>query len=128
VLELPNLSVDRFQKEKRMRISGMIPAAIIAMAAAAWSGPAVAAEYGDAKRGAETAERLCVNCHALPGGPQASAEDAAPPFETIAQRDDITEESLQTTLSAEHGPMPTDTLSRQERADVIAYLLSLKEG
>lgn len=111
-----------------MRLRGILTATAIVAAAtsAAWSGHATAAEYGDAGRGAEVAKRLCVNCHALPESTQKAAEDAAPPFTALAERDDLSEKSLQTTLSAPHGPMPSATLSRQERADVIAYLLSLK--
>jgi mono/diheme cytochrome c family protein len=64
----------------------------------------------------------------VPESGQASAADAAPPFVSLAERADITEESLQTILGAPHGPMPTDVLTRQDRADVIAYILSLKKS
>lgn len=89
---------------------------------------ATAAEFGDVKRGTDTAGRLCSNCHALPDGAQATAADAAPPFITLAQRADLTEDALKTILSAPHGPMPVEALTRQDRADVIAYLLSLKKS
>ena len=104
-------------------------ALIIALAAAWWlSPPAQAAEFGDAGRGAEVAGRLCGTCHALPGGGQASVADAAPPFVALAGRADLTEEALRTILSAPHGPMPVEALTRQDRADVIAYLLSLEKS
>jgi mono/diheme cytochrome c family protein len=109
-----------------MRRSGI--ALLFILATMAWLPRPAGAEFGDAKLGAETADRLCSGCHALPESGQASAADAAPPFISLAERADITAESLQTTLSAPHGPMPTDVLSRQERADVIAYILSLKKS
>lgn len=110
-----------------MRRSGTV--LLLALAAVAtMPRPVAAAEYGDAKRGAEIAGRLCSNCHAVPDAIQPSAADAAPPFIAIAERPDLTEAALQTTLTAPHGPMPTATLSRQERADVITYLLSLKKS
>jgi mono/diheme cytochrome c family protein len=89
---------------------------------------ASAAEFGDARRGAETAVRLCGTCHALPDAAQTSVADAAPPFIALAERPDLTETTLLTILSAPHGPMPVDALTRQDRADVIAYLLSLKKS
>jgi cytochrome c len=110
-----------------MRRSGI--ALLFVLAIMAWMPRlAAAAEFGDARRGAETADRLCSTCHALPESRQASAADAAPPFVSLAERADITEESLQTVLTAPHGPMPTEVLSRQDRADVIAYILSLKKS
>jgi mono/diheme cytochrome c family protein len=109
-----------------MRRNGIV--LLFALAVLVWMPrPVAAAEFGDAGRGAETAGRLCSNCHALPGDGQASAADTAPPFIALAERADITEESLRVTLSAPHGPMPTEVLSRQDRADVIAFILSLRK-
>lgn len=97
-------------------------------AVTAISGPLSAAEFGDARRGSETAATLCSNCHALPDGDQASVTDAAPSFTELATRPDITRDQLMTVLGAPEGPMPAHVLSRQDRADVIAYILSLKES
>jgi mono/diheme cytochrome c family protein len=85
-----------------------------------------AAAAGDAAAGKALAERSCASCH-LVSPDQTTATTEAPPFPTIAKRstEDIAE--LATFLAAPHRPMPPVSLTRQEIADIIAYITSLKE-
>lgn len=85
-----------------------------------------AAEFGDSERGSRVAARWCANCHVVSPDANVAPKDAIPTFAAIAARPATDNASLNSVLSAPHGPMPTDVLSRQERADVIAYILSFK--
>lgn len=96
------------------------------LAAAVAGSVAFAAEFGDKDRGSIIAARWCTNCHVVSPDAEQAPKDAVPTFIAIASRPTTNGASLNTTLTAPHGPMPTDVLSRQERADVIAYILSFK--
>ncbi len=105
---------------------GALIAALIALScASAAIGHAAGKEFGDATRGTAVAERWCVNCHVVSDTQTSAPKDAVPSFAAIADREALSESELDRILSAPHGPMPTDALSRQDRADVIAYILSL---
>ena len=95
----------------------------LALAAAAPScfTPAAMAA-GDAAQGRALARTWCSGCHTV----EAGGTDAAPPLATIANRPDRTEAYLFTWLSDPHPPMPQLNLGRQEIADIIAYLQSLR--
>ncbi len=101
-------------------------AAIAVLFASVTMGQVAAAEFGDAARGATVAERWCTNCHLAVKTQTKAPKDAVPSFNAIAARESTSKEELDGILSAPHGPMPVDVLSRQDRADVIAYILSLK--
>jgi hypothetical protein len=64
---------------------------------------------------------------ALPVLPAAAQEnDVSPSFWSIARMPSTTAMSLQAFLSTPHHRMPDYSLSRQEIADISAYILSLK--
>jgi mono/diheme cytochrome c family protein len=87
-------------------------------------GPAWSA--GDAERGRQLAERWCASCHLVgPGQREASAD--VPTFSAIAGREDLPESLLAAFLTTPHPPMPNMALSRQEIADVLAYIRSLRQ-
>ena len=88
------------------------------------SGPAWAA--GNPEQGRQLAERWCASCHLVgPGQREASAD--VPTFASIAQREDLPESLLAAFLTTPHPPMPNMALSRQEIADVLAYIRSLRQ-
>jgi mono/diheme cytochrome c family protein len=77
------------------------------------AGPALAA--GNPEQGRRLAERWCASCHLVgPGQRQASAD--VPTFASVARRKDLPESLLAAFLTA----------SRQEIADVLAYIRSLR--
>jgi mono/diheme cytochrome c family protein len=82
-----------------------------------------ASAAGDPGSGERIAERWCSGCHAVTAG----GSDAAPPFTEIVRRPDRSPSFLHAWLSDPHPPMPRLDLSRQEIADVIAYLSTLAE-
>ena len=95
------------------------------MAAFLLAAPALAQDHGDAKRGSVLALGTCAVCHSVSKG-GSSVNPAAPPFRSIAETKGISEMALSVALQTPHHAMPNIMLDPQERADVIAYVLSLK--
>jgi cytochrome c2 len=83
--------------------------------------------FGDAKRGATLARGLCSECHAVTPGEQ-SSNQAAPTFERIAGTAGMVGLALEAALNSTHRQMPNVMLSASDRADIIAYIESLREG
>jgi mono/diheme cytochrome c family protein len=84
-----------------------------------------AQEDGDAGRGAKTATRVCLACHGVRKG-ERSTNPLAPPFEVIANVKGMSPIALNVALLSSHRTMPNLILPPDERADVIAYILSLQ--
>jgi mono/diheme cytochrome c family protein len=85
--------------------------------------PAVAA---DADHGADLAKRWCATCH-LVDGDQKQASTDAPPFAAIAHKSDFTPEKVAFFLLDPHPKMPSFPLSRNEAADIAAYIAALRK-
>ncbi len=98
----------------------------IALAIASGSYQAGAQEAGDAAKGLKYASEVCAQCHAIRKGVETSPHALAPSFETIANSPGMTGISLAATLHSVHENMPSFVLRPHERANVIAYILSLK--
>jgi len=80
-----------------------------------------AAIAADADNGARLAQRWCAACHVVaPGQQQASAD--VPAFATIANRPDFNEAKLAFFLLDPHPKMPNMGLTRNEAADLAAYI------
>lgn len=77
----------------------------------------------DVQMGYIVAQRSCSSCHEIEKG--RSRSDVRPSFAAIASRPSTTMMSLEILLTNPHYRMP-DYLTRQEIADVSAYILSLK--
>jgi cytochrome c2 len=87
---------------------------------------------GDAQRGGQLALRVCEPCHTV--GSQPSSVPSAmtgygPSFLAIANSPNATAQSLRTFLSSPHAlsRMTHPNLTEEQRADVIAYILSLRD-
>ena len=91
-----------------------------ALAFALLASPAAGQE---ASVGGRLAVRWCMACHVVEPG-QSMATDNAPSFQAIATRPGTTAASLDRYLSIEHTLMPDFLLSSQERAALVAYILS----
>ena len=84
-----------------------------------------AAMAADANHGAELAKRWCATCHLVDSG-QTQANADVPPFATIAHKLDFTAEKVAFFLLDPHPKMPNFPLSRNEAADIAAYIGSLR--
>ncbi len=84
-----------------------------------------AALAADAGHGKELAQRWCASCH-LAAPDQARASADVPPFASVAKRPDFNAAQLAFFLLAPHPKMPDMALTRNEAADLAAYIATLK--
>lgn len=108
-----------------MYLNKQISIALILAGAVLRGAPALAQDYGDAKRGSAIALHTCITCHGVRRG-ENSTNSLAPPFAAIAAVRGISAMALNVALLSPHRAMPNMMLDPQERADVIAHILSLK--
>jgi mono/diheme cytochrome c family protein len=78
----------------------------------------------DPDRGKTLAQRWCVDCHIV-GPEQRNAATDAPPFASVARRRDFNESKLAFFLLDPHPKMPNMQLSRDDAADLAAYIATL---
>jgi mono/diheme cytochrome c family protein len=97
---------------------------ILVVAAAGLGGSVALA--ADVNHGAALAERWCASCH-LVDSTQKQASTDAPPFDAIAHKSDFTAEKVAFFLLDPHPKMPNFPLSRNEAADLAAYIGSLRK-
>lgn len=87
---------------------------------------AAGAQAADPGAGQAIAERWCASCH-LVSPEQERAMDGVPSFQAIAARGDLTGDTLEAFLTDPHPVMPDMALTREEIADLTAYIDSLAE-
>jgi mono/diheme cytochrome c family protein len=107
-----------------MKRKHVLLAAAIALAVP--TGHGEAQQVGQPGRGLASAEQLCAQCHAVQKGLTPSRNENAPSFQAIATVPGMTEIALSAALNTSHATMPNIVLEPDERADIIAYILSLK--
>ena len=93
-----------------------IPAALTAIVMLA---PAALA--ADADNGERLAQRWCATCHIIAPGQQRASADV-PSFATVANRPGFDEGKLAFFLLDPHPKMPNMGLTRNEAADLAAYI------
>jgi mono/diheme cytochrome c family protein len=84
------------------------------------------AQTGDPQAGAAYAKKVCAQCHATERS-EASPEPTAPPFQDVANTPGMTGTALRVWLSTSHPTMPNIIVEPQDMANVIAYILSLRD-
>lgn len=95
---------------------------------ASWAvvvGGAAQAQEDSARRGLAAARETCAICHGIRKGDR-SPNPNAPAFDVIAAVPGMTGLALQSVLLTSHREMPNLIIPADERADLIAYILSLK--
>ena len=99
---------------------------IAACMSAAVGYPAIAHADEAAFRGAAIVEEWCRMCHQR--STDAPKPDMAPPYEEIVLRDGRDEAYFVRFMQEDHFPMTTFRLFDPEKADVVAYLVSLQRN
>jgi cytochrome c len=99
-------------------------AVAIGLAAVA-AGAASAQAPGNVRSGLELARARCADCHAVERGNRQSIQPAAPAFTVIANSPGMSARALAAALQTSHRDMPDIMLAPRERADIVAYILSL---
>ena len=79
----------------------------------------------DAENGAELARRWCAACHLIASN-QLPMPLVASSFGSIAKRPGFDARQLSQALQAPHPRMPERGLSRDQAADIAAYIATLK--
>ena len=86
-----------------------------------------AQEVGDAIKGREYAARVCAQCHAITADTGRSPRPRVATFPTIANTPGMTAQALSIWLTTPHPTMPNLIIELEDRRDVIAYIVSLRE-
>ena len=78
----------------------------------------------DSNNGKILADRWCAACHVTNPGQRVTSE--APPFATVANKENLDAAKLAHFLLHPHPVMPDMGLTRSEAADLAAYIMSLR--
>jgi mono/diheme cytochrome c family protein len=100
---------------------------LIATAAVLWAADALAADPLDVSRGEALARQWCTDCHVIDRGNRERLYDEVPTFSEVAALPSTTEVSLRAFLQTPHRRMPNFRLAPPEIAELVAYILDLKE-
>jgi|SRR5271165_5154683 len=88
--------------------------------------PQARAEDGSAEAGRAYAHAVCAQCHAVQEGETYSPDRKSPSFSKIATTPGMTGAALFSFLQTPHFQMPDLIIPEKDKADVVAYILSLK--
>ena len=87
-----------------------------------------AAQDGDVAAGHAFAREACKSCHVVePTNASPRIVVVGPSFQDIANTKGMTATALRVFLTTSHPKMPNLILTPEERSDVIAYILSLRD-
>ncbi len=101
-------------------------AAISGLGLMAAAAPVAAQETGDPMKGAQFARAACYQCHAVEKAQDRSPNPDAPSFSAIAADPRMTALSLHVWFQSPHPTMPNLMLRPYDKANLVAYILSLK--
>ena len=96
----------------------------------AWlaAAPLSAQDSGDRQHGLALARQVCSECHAIQAGPLRSPNPKAPTFQELATTPGMTATALTVALTTPHAGMPMFRLTAEQRSDIIAYILGLRQS
>ena len=100
---------------------------ILVLAPALFAASSFAQTASETATGRQLAIRMCADCHRVTAQ-QAAPRGTAPSFAAIANLTSTTQMALHAFLSTPHANMPNLVLKPQEQNEVIAYILSLRNG
>jgi mono/diheme cytochrome c family protein len=86
-----------------------------------------AAQAQDVAAGHALAQQICQPCHVIESGaPKPRLLTIGPPFQQIAKTPGMTVMALNAFLATPHPKMPNLILTGREKADLVAYIRSLR--
>lgn len=103
-----------------LTMAGAVAAALALPVVSAWA-------QGDTGRGYDLARSVCADCHGIDKDDVVSPNSNAPTFQAIATTRGMSAMALSIFLRTPHATMPNLVLSDSEMADVINYIMTLKE-
>ena len=101
---------------------------LVALSLVTVASVALAQDLGDAKSGFAYADGVCAECHAVKKGQRVSPHERAPAFEIVANSRGMTELALRVWFQSPHPSMPNLMLTEKLSDDLVAYIMSLKDG
>ena len=110
----------------RRRAGAVMIAGLGCLSACLAAATALAQPLPGARKGLEFARTHCAMCHAVEAGNRRSVNPAAPAFSAIAASPGMSEAALHAALQSPHRFMPDILLTPADRANVVAYIISLK--
>jgi mono/diheme cytochrome c family protein len=105
-------------------ILALVGAALFAFACA--TGEPEGSASASAARGETFARSACAECHAVGAGEFVSPNAAAPAFQALADRADMSRSALAVLLSLPHKSMPNYIIASDDVAGLSAYLSSIR--
>jgi mono/diheme cytochrome c family protein len=87
---------------------------------------AYAEEAGDPQLGLTYAVANCAEYHEVNGARDKSPNPSAPSFASVASTPGLNGRALAVWLQTSHPTMPNLVITREDREDVIAYIMSLR--
>ena len=91
------------------------------------STPAWAQVAGDPARGSAVAQKTCASCHGVMSTDLSSPKPKPITFKEVADTPGMTGIAINVWLQTPHRSMPDFIIAPQDRADVIAYIVSLRD-
>jgi len=129
----PGWSVERKVDVMKKRIAlAMLATALPLAASAQEEGARTLSDaelIGEPAEGLALSRDVCAQCHAIVSGDRDSPMPSATAFQKIAETPGMTSRALTVWLTTFHPErtMPAIRLTRDEREDVIAHILTLRE-
>ena len=90
--------------------------------------PLRAQDRGDPQHGLALARQVCSDCHAVQTEQLRSPSPKAPTFQELATTPGMTSTALTVALTTPHAGMPMFRLTSEQRVDIIAYILGLRQS
>lgn len=87
-----------------------------------------AQEPGSAGKGRAFAQRICAECHGVLPDDRISPRFGIATFKAIANTPGMTGTALTVWLQTPHKSMPNFIIEAEDRTNVIAYILSLRDA
>jgi len=101
--------------------------AVLALSALA-AAPLKAEQSGDVAHGLALSRQVCSECHATQAEQLRSPNPKAPALVELATTPGMTNTALSVALTTPHAGMPMFRLTAEQRTDIIAYILSLRQN
>jgi mono/diheme cytochrome c family protein len=102
--------------------------AVAFLAASTFALPVGAQDSGNPRAGRAVAQDVCAECHATQPQQPRSPNPWAPTFLELATTPGMTRSALTVALTTPHAGMPMFRLTPEQRTDIMAYVLSLKQS
>jgi len=106
-----------------MKLLHALVVPLVLAAGGAWA----AGDSVDVSRGHGLAKAWCTQCHAIEPDQRVGPFADVPSFAAVARQPSTTGPALHAFLTTPHGDMPDFKLTPAQLADLIAYILSLRE-